>query len=416
MPLTIKQLKHAKPGRLSDGKGLYLLVKPSGAASWVLRVQSRLQGKTERRDFGLGGMILEPTGADIPIERRKQLTLTDARQKARIWRDLAKAGINPAEQSRSARETEAPKTFREVAEERHRDLKGGWKNGKHKEEWLSSLRRLAFPTIGHLPVDAIDTAAIEKVLMPIWLTKPETARRVKQRIGSVLDHAHHKGWRTTEAPMRAVNSAMKAIRQPKKGNFAAMAYKDLPAVMTKLREGELSGGSLALQFLILNASRTGEIRFARWGELDLEAAEWRIPAERMKANETHIVPLGAASIDILRQMQGLVPHKPSDLVFPGLKGAMSDATMAKAFRVAGGGGTVHGLRSTFRDWAADHGFNNDWAEAALAHSVAGQSGSTVAAYKRTTYFEHRRDKLMPAWASFALGHNSNVVALVHAKA
>jgi integrase len=360
-------------------------------------------------------MILEPTGSEIPIERRKLLTLADAREKARIGRDLAKAGINPSEHWRADPEETAAKTFREVAEARHRDLKNSWKNEKHRQEWLGSLERYAFPTLGDQRIDAIDTAAIEKVLMPIWLSKPETARRVKQRIASVLDHAHHKGWRTAEAPMRAVNSAMKAIKQPRRGNFAAMPYKDLPGVVEKLREGEASVGSLALQFLILNASRSGEIRFARWRELDLDAAEWRIPAERMKAGEAHIVPLDEASIAILRELQGLIPHKPSDLVFPGLKGPMSDATMAKAFRKVGGEGTVHGLRSTFRDWAAEHGFNNDWAEAALAHSVAGQEGNTVAAYKRTTFFAHRRDRLMPAWASFVLG-TGNLISLAARRA
>jgi integrase len=155
----------------------------------------------------------------------------------------------------------------------------------------------------------------------------------------------------------------------------------------------------------LNASRSGEVRFATWQEIDLDAAEWRIPAERMKAGEPHIVPLGPSSIAVLQTLRSMLQSKPNDLVFPGQKGAMSDATMAKVFRKAAGGcdATVHGFRSTFRDWAADHGFNNDWAEAALAHGVAGQEGKTVAAYKRTTYFEHRREELMPAWAAFALG-------------
>jgi len=409
MPLTIKEVKHAKPGRHSDGKGLYLLVKPSGAASWVLRVQ--YQG--ERKDFGIGSLILEPIGVDLPIDRRKLLTLSDAREKARIGRALAKAGINPSEHWRQSSQPGAvPLTFRAVAEARYKGLKGGWKNGKHREEWINSLDRYAFPTIGGTSIEAVDTAAIEKVLMPIWLTKPETARRVKQRIGIVLDYAHGQGWRSNEAPMRAVNAAMRPIKQPKRGNFAAMGYKDLPAFMAKLREGEISVGRLALQFLILNVSRSGEVRFAKWREMDLDAAEWRIPAERMKAGEPHIVPLGAASIAILQELRGLFSSRPEDLVFPGLKGPMSDATMAKVFRKAGGEGTVHGTRSTFRDWAADHGFNNDWAEAALAHSIAGQEGKTVAAYKRTTYFEHRRDKLMPTWASFALNEMTNVVSLV----
>lgn len=394
-------MKHAKPGRHSDGNGLYLLVKPSGSSSWVLRVQY----EGNRRDFGLGSLTLDPITADIPIERRKLLTLADAREKARIGRALAKAGINPSEHWRLTVQTkEARRTFREVAEARHKSLKAGWRNGKHRDEWLGSLKRYAFSEIGSIPIDAVDTAAIEKVLMPIWLSKPETARRVKQRIGTVLDYAHGQGWRPTEAPMRAVNSAMGSIKQPRRGNFAAMPYKDLPAFMTRLREADQSVGRLALQFLILNASRSGEVRFVTWQEIDLDAAEWRIPAERMKAGEPHIVPLGPSSIAVLQKLRSMFASKTSDLVFPGQRGAMSDATMAKVFRKAGGrDATVHGFRSTFRDWAADNGFNNDWAEAALAHGVAGQEGKTVAAYKRTTYFEHRREKLMPAWAAFALG-------------
>jgi integrase len=151
------------------------------------------------------------------------------------------------------------------------------------------------------------------------------------------------------------------------------------------------------------------VRFATWGEFDLEKAEWRIPPERMKADKLHIVPLVPAAVAILKQMRGLFPSKPGDVVFPGLKGKpMSDATMAKALRVAGGSAyTVHGFRSSFRDWAADTGFADAWAEAALAHS---NPNKTEAAYRRTTYYDQRRDKLMPAWASFALGE-SNVIKL-----
>jgi len=407
-------VKNAKPGRYADGDGLYLLVKDSGSRSWVLRVQV----DNKRRDFGLGTVSFEPTPAAIPIERRKVLALADAREKARIGRALAKAGIDPSKHWREvSRPPEAPKTFRWVAEARHKTLKSGWKNGKHREEWLNSLERYAFDAIGETSVEVVDTASIEKVLMPIWLSKPETARRVKQRIGIVLDYAHGQGWRTSEAPMRAVNAAMRGIKQPKRGNFSAMPYDEAPAFMEKLRQGDASVGRLALQFLILNASRSGEVRFARWREIDLEAAEWRIPAERMKAGVEHIVPLGSASKAILQELRQQFAPKPDDLVFPGLNGPMSDATMAKVLRKVGGEGfTVHGFRSTFRDWAADTGFNNDWAEAALAHSVAGQAGNTVAAYKRTTYFEHRRDKLMPAWASFVLGDKSNVVELASARA
>jgi integrase len=429
--LTVKDVKNAKPGRHSDGNGLYLLVKPAkdkagdpipdkaASASWVLRVQSAALDRSERgvrRDIGLGSMVLDSVGGDIPIERRKMLTLAEAREKARIGRALAKAGINPSERWRDeAAEDEPPRTFRAVAEERFKQIKGGWKNGRHRDEWLGSLKRYAFPMIGDKPVGEVDASDIQKVLLPIWLAKPETARRVKQRIGVVLDYAHGNGWREAEAPLRSVNKLMGAIRQPKAGNFAAMPHGELPAFMAKLRSGDLSVGNRALQFTILTAARSGEVRQARWNEIDLEAAEWRIPPEKMKAGRVHIVPLVPAAVAILEEMRGLFAPKPTDVVFPGVKGKpMSDATLAKQLRTNGGGDyTVHGFRSTFRDWAADNGFNNDWAEAALAHTVAGKEGKTVAAYKRTTFLEQRRDRLMPAWAGFALGE-SNIVKLAAA--
>jgi integrase len=417
MSLTVKQAQNAKPGRHSDGRGLYLLVKPSGARSWVLRVQSKLGGKPARRDWGLGGFTLESVGDHIPLHKRRSLTLAEAREKAKLGRDLAKAGISPASVWADADAIELP-TFEKAARLYHAEVSRSWRNGKHGAQWLSTLEAYAFPKIGALLVDQIDASAIQKVLLPIWLTKSETARRVKQRIGVVLDYSHAQGWRDAEAPMRAVSQLMGGIKQPKGGNFAAMPYSEAPAFMAALRAAPFSVGRAALQFLILNASRSGEVRFARLGEIDLDAAEWRIPAERMKAGQPHIVPLTPAAVALVKQMRDLLGLKSGDVLFPGNKGKpMSDATLAKVMRVNGGGSyTVHGMRSTFRDWAADHGFNNDWAEAALAHSVAGQEGKTVAAYKRTTYFEHRRDKLMPAWASFVLNDRSNVIALAERRA
>lgn len=442
MPLTVKDVQNARPGRLSDGRGLYLLVKPSaewvrlkkkkddgealsaeqervfaakpaGAKSWVLRVQ---QGR-DRRDYGLGVALLQAVDAGLPIHRRSSLTLGEAREKARLGRELAKAGINPNLHWRLDVAEERPPTFEEAATEYHRQVSRSWRNGKHSKQWIETLRLYAFPELGALPVDEIDAPMIQRVLMPIWLTKGETARRVRQRIGVVLDYAHGKGWRSGEAPMRAVNQLMGGIKQTKGGNFAAMPYRDLPAFMAGLGSGGESVGRLALRFLLLTVCRSGEVRKARWKEMDLPAAEWRIPPENTKTGRVHVVPLVPEAVKILQAISGLFGGEPEALVFPGLKGAMSDATLAKVMRVGGGGAfTVHGLRSTFRDWAADSGFNNDWAEAALAHSVSGQEGKTVAAYKRTTFFDQRRDKLMPAWTSYALGDQRNVVTLVTATA
>lgn len=417
MPLTVKGVQSAKPGRHSDGKGLYLLVQPKpgeptqgGAKSWVLRVQ--VDGK--RSDYGLGSCITERKIASVlPVEQRRDLTLAEAREKAAAGRSLAKAGLNPSHEWRRAVPT-VP-TFEAAARGYHTEVKKGWRNGKHGGQWLTTLETYVFPTLGKKLVSEITAPDIQSALLPIWLTKGETARRVRQRIAVVLDYAKGKGWRETEAPMRAVSQLMKGLTQPKGGNFAALPWAELPTFVSGLRAAEPSTGRHALQFLILTAARSGEIRGATWGEIDFAAAEWKIPAERMKAGRMHIVPLVPAAIEILQEMRGLFGAKASEQIFPGMRGKpMSDATLAKAFRVAGGGSaTVHGLRSTFRDWAAESGFADAWAEAALAH---GNPDKTVAAYKRTTFFAQRRDKLMPAWARYALEDSSNVVQLAEKRA
>jgi integrase len=382
-------------GRHADGKGLYLLVKPTGGKSWVLRIV--VNGR--RRDFGLGP-------ADL-------VSLEDARAKAVEGRKLVRAGLDPSIEWKRV-ETVVP-NFKKAATEYHGIVKGGWRNGKHGDQWLTTLETYAFPIIGERAVDAIDASAVQEVLLPIWMTKPETARRVRQRIFVILDYCKAKKWRETEAPARAVAQLMKGIKQPKGTNFAAMPYAELPALMARLRAEAPSVGRYALQFLILTAARSGEVRGATWREIDLDAAEWKIPAERMKAGKMHIVPLVPAAVEILKELRGLLGGQPDEPVFPGLRGkSLSDATLAKALRVAGGGRyTVHGNRSAFRDWAAESGFADAWAEAALAH---GNPDKTEAAYRRTTYFADRRDKLMPAWARFALGDKSNVVALAERRA
>lgn len=390
--LTVRKIAHAKPGRHSDGNGLYLLVKPSGSKSWVLRVQHN----GCRRDFGLGTAVIEPIGADIPIYKRKSLTLAQAREKARVGRELAKAGMNPSALWRE--EGRTVPSFQEAANEYHKQVSKGWRSGKHGDQWLATLKAYAFPIIGPLPVDKIEARTIQQVLTPIWLSKGETARRVRQRIGAVLDYAHGNGWRASEAPMRALNQLLGGIKQPRSGNFAAMPYKELPAFMARLHDGEFSVGRLALQFLVLTAARSGEIRKARWRDIDPQSHEWRVPAENAKTGKLHIVPLVPDAHELLEQIHGTFGIDGDDFVFPGLKGPMSDATLAKMLRSNGGSSyTVHGFRSSFRDWAAESGFPDSWAEAVLAHT---NPNRTESAYRRTTFFEQRRDKLMPAWASF----------------
>jgi integrase len=388
--LTAVEVRNAKPGRHADGKGLYLLVKPSGAKSWVLRVQ--VAGR--RRDYGLGSF-------DI-------VSLTEARDRALECRKMAKNGLDPSLERKKAQR--AIPTFEEAARRYHETVKASWRNDKHADQWLSTLKAHAFPTIGSTRVDHIDAPTVQSVILPIWLTLPETARRVRQRIGSVLDFAHGQGWRATETPRNAINSLMKRIKQPRRsGGFAALPYAELPSLMGELQNNSPTVGRLALQFLILTAARSGEVRGARWEEVDLDKAHWNIPAERMKAGEAHSVPLTPAPVEVLRQVREITSIRKGLPIFPGLKGKpLSDATLAKVLRVAGGGSaTVHGMRSAFRDWIAEQtSFPDAWAEAALAHTLPNK---VEAAYKRTKFLEQRR-KLMAAWADFLLG-KSNVITL-----
>lgn len=402
--LNTVQVRNAKPGRHADGKGLYLLVKPrrnpktgaieSGAKSWVLRVQ--VAGR--RRDFGLGSL-------DI-------VSLEEARDRAREGRKIAKSGLDPSLERKKA--LQLIPTFKAAAHLYHAAVKASWRNGKHAGQWLATLEAHAFPLIGAMRVDHIDAPTIQSVLLPIWLTLPETARRVRQRIGSVLDYAHGQGWRATETPRNAVNSLMKRIKQPRRGaGFAAMPYADLPALMTHLLNGEPSVGRMALQFLILTAGRSGEIRGAKWEEIDFEKKQWNLPAERMKAGEAHSVPLSPPALDLLARVRQMTGASKGQRIFPGLKGqSLSDATMAKVLRVAGGGkATVHGMRSAFRDWAAEQtSFPGEWAEAALAHALPNK---VEAAYRRTKFLEQRR-AIMAAWSDYLEGA-SRIVHLATAR-
>lgn len=394
--LTALKVKNAKPGRHVDGKGLCLVVKPSGAKSWVLRVQ--VDGK--RRDIGLGS-------TDV-------LTLAEAREKAAMGRKWAKEGLDPAYEWRKARAV-IP-TFETAARTYHEANSATWKNAKHAAQWISTLTEYAFPKLGKMRVDAVSSPDIVAVLAPIWLDKPETAGRVRQRIATVLNYAQSQHWRETEAPMRAVAGGLpKRTKKNSKarGNFAAMPYDDLPAFMATLAGRAQTTGRAALAFTILCAARSGETRGATWGEFDLEAGLWTIPGERMKAGIEHVVPLSAEALAIVKAQLVGIERKPGAIVFPGLKGKpISDMTMAKAFKEAGGEGfTVHGTaRSSFRDWAAERtSIPGDVAEAALAHV---NPNKVESAYKRTKYLEQRRE-LMTRWADFLTG-KGNVVRLAHA--
>ncbi|MDP9423737.1 MAG: integrase arm-type DNA-binding domain-containing protein [Pseudomonadota bacterium] len=375
--LTVIKVKSVtEPGRYSDGDGLMLKVKPGGSKSWVLRVQ--VDGK--RRDIGLGSA--------------KTVSLAEARQAADELRRKLARGIDPIAERKQ--EKIVIPTFKEAAILVHEEHKAAWKNGKHQAQWLSTLKSYAYPGLGDLLVSEIEGPAIRDVLAKIWLAKPETARRVRQRIGTVLDWAYAKGYRASEAPMRSLSKGLP--RQPKKDrHFAAMSFAEVPVFLQILRRRE-SMGRLALEALILTAARSGEIRMARWPELDLEAGLWSIPAERMKMGRPHIVPLSPQAIDVFkRAAKHRIPA--TDLVFYGIKAKrpLSDMTLLKILRDMEAGVTVHGFRSAFRDWVAEQtNYPGEVAEAALAHAIPNK---VEAAYRRTDFLEKRRS-LMGDWGAF----------------
>ncbi|MGN6620660.1 MAG: tyrosine-type recombinase/integrase [Sphingomonas sp.] len=366
----------SEAGRHSDGDGLFLEMNGKGSGRWFLRVQSG----GRRRDIGLGSL--------------KSVSLADAREAASIIRKKIAQGIDPVAERRQERLV-IP-SFREAAKAVHAEHQEGWKNGKHQKQWLTTLETYAFPSIGDVPGNEIEGPAIRDVLAPIWLSKPETARRVRQRIAAVLDWSCAKGFRATEAPMRSISKGLP--RQPKKdGHFAAMAYVDVPGFVAELRR-RVSVGRVALEVLILTAARSGEVRGATWSEFDLDKQLWTVPAERMKMGRVHVVPLSAAAIDALSRAQQFRVGA-SDLVFPGqnVKRPMSDMTLLKILRDMDLGVTVHGFRSAFRDWVAERtSYPGEVAEAALAHTVANK---VEAAYRRTDFLEKRR-LLMQDWATF----------------
>ena len=378
--LTAVQVRSiTKPRRYADGNGLYLTVDPSGAKRWMLR--TIVQGK--RRDIGLGGLSL--------------VTLAEAREKALAYRKIAREGGDPLAEKKAAKATTAP-TFAEAAEQVHASNAPSWRNEKHAAQWINTLRTYVNPVIGDRRVDEIDTPDILRVLSPIWLTKPETARRVRQRIGTVLDWAKAAGFRIGENPVVGVAKGL-----PKQGDkdshHTALPYAEVPSFVAKLRasteQGEIA--RLAFEFLILTAARTGEVIGAEWSEIDDGETLWTIPAKRMKAGREHRVPLSIRAIEILARAKELASG--SDYLFPGQSGTkpLSNMVFLMALRRMKLEITAHGFRSAFRDWAAEQtNFPNEVAEGALAHTV---KNKVEAAYRRGDLLAKRRE-MMQAWAAF----------------
>lgn len=386
--LTATAVKAAKaPGRYGDGDGLFLLVGPSGSKSWIVRVQK--DGK--RRDLGLGSA--------------RKVSLSLARDRAAAVRSQIEAGIDPVAERRRAA---GIPTFRQAAELVHAEHKRGWRNSKHREQWLSSLKAYAFPAFGDVAVSQVEAPAVRDALAAIWLSKPETARRLRQRICTVMDWAVAKGYRDRPLAMAVIDKALPRQRRRVK-HHAALPYAELPAFMAKLRE-KRGMGRLALEAVILTATRSGEVRLSTWSELDLDAGLWTIPADRMKAKREHTIPLAPQAIALFERMK-VHRRGDSDLVFPGTgRGKpLSDMTLTKVLRDMKVDAVPHGFRSTFRDWVAEQtNWPAELAEAALAHVV---SDKTVAAYQRGSMLEKRRE-LMVAWSNYCDGAPAaNVVKL-----
>src|SRR5450631_3484728 len=375
--LTARKVETAKPGKYSDGGNLYLIVSETGARKWVLRFTWRGRAK----EMGLGSAAIVP--------------LADAREKAASARRKIAQGLNPIEERK--RDGGIP-TFGQMADDVREALSPGFRNDKHKAQWKSTLETYAAPLRAR-PVDAIATDDVLAVLKPIWTNKAETASRVRGRIEKVLDAAKAKGFREGENPARWRGHLDHLLPRPSKlarGHHAAMAYEIVAAFVGDLR-GREATTALALEFCILTASRSGEVLGARWSEFDLDKKIWTVPANRMKAGREHRVPLSSRAATILRQLQKL---KAGDFVFPGQARTKPLSNMAMEMvlrRMKIENATVHGFRSSFRDWAGNvSNFPREITETALAHVIGDKAEQ---AYRRSDALEKRR-KLMEAWAAF----------------
>jgi integrase len=420
--LTAKKVEHlSKRGHHPDGGGLYLQVAKGGSKSWLFRF--KVDGRT--RWHGLGST------RDVSLEK--------ARDRAADARRLRRDGADPIEAKRAAKaaaRVEAAKsiTFGAAAKRFINANAPGWKNTKHAAQWVMTLLGIdpkGKPTkndycdsIRDLPIAAIDTALVLRIIEPIWATKTETANRIRGRIEAVIDAAKAKGEFKGENPARwkgHLDNLLPATSKVRKvRNHPALPYNQLPVFMSELRERD-GIAAAALEFQILTAVRPGNAVGARWDQIDRQAAVWAIPAALMKSDGEHKVPLSQAALDVLERMEAI--RDGSDYVFPNSKGKpLSDATTAavidrmneqarrwidpKLDREA----VPHGFRSSFRDWAAEHGYDDAVAEAALAHRI---SDKVIAAYKRTRFFEMRK-QMMKDWADYCarpVGAGDKVVSL-----
>jgi integrase len=392
-PLAVSRL--AQPGLHFVGgvSGLALQVLPTGGRTWILRAV--IGGK--RRDMGLGGF--------------PDVTLAGAREAARVARSKVRDGTDPIEDARAARsrlkaERAAALTFKQCAEKYIAGHRASWKNTKHADQWANTLEAYAYPFMGELLVRDVAVAHVLQVLEQkdeadgptLWIAKTETASRVQGRIAAVIDWATARGYRSGENPARWKGHLDKLLPAPSKvakvEHHTALPISEVGAFMARLRKAE-GMGARALEFAILTATRSGEVRGATWSEIDFKAAVWVIPAERMKAKREHRVPLSTSALALLKAQP---MAEGSELIFPAPRGGpLSDMTLAAVLRRMQVQAVPHGFRSTFRDWAAERtNYPRDVAEMALAHVIANK---TEAAYRRGDLFDKRR-RMMDEWATF----------------
>jgi integrase len=374
-------------GRHADGGGLYLSISPNGGRRWVFLY--RWHGKPTEIGFGSA----------------RDVTLARARELASQARANLAEGINP----KDTRKPSGGATFGECAERVIEAMRPSWRNDKHAAQWKMTLREYAAP-LRRLPVERITTDDVLSVLKPLWSIKPETASRLRGRIERVLDAAKAQGLRSGENPARwrgHLNQLLPKRQRLARRHHAAMRYADVPSFMADLQSRQ-AGAALALEFAILTAARSGEVLGARWEEFDLDNAVWTVPAERMKGGREHRVPLSRRALKIVK---AIFEDRNADFAFANKDAnkPLSATALSKLLRrMKIENATVHGFRSTFRDWAAEcTNFSNEVCEAALAHTVGNK---VEAAYRRGDLFDKRRN-LMDAWAAYcAIPKTDKIVA------
>jgi len=387
--LTARQVETLPDGNHADGGNLFLRVR-GGSRAWVFRYKT----KGVVRELGLGSAAFR--------------SLAQARKLAAEMRLLIANGRDPASALGSDSQSEHTPSFAEMAARVIESKRPGWKNAKHASQWENTLSTYVFPVFGHKKVDEVNVEDVLRALRPIWTEKHETASRVRQRIEAILDAAHAAGWRRGDNPARWRGHLQHLLPSISKKSLVrhmpALPYEELPAFWQEL-QAKPGMAALALRFLILTAARTGEVLGARWDEIDMSNALWRIPAQRMKAKRSHEVPLSGLALEVLRSTP-MVDDCP--YLFPGTRGGpMSNMAMLELLRGMRPGLTVHGFRSTFRDWAGDMTHHpREVIEAALAHQLQG----VESAYRRKTALEKRR-LLMEDWAHYVASSDQSLDCL-----